>query len=102
MLEWLGMPVAASAHAGQVDQIMVLVHWLMLALFVGWGAFFLYVLLRFRRSRNPNASYAGTRGRFASLVEAGVLVSEIVLLAFFSIPFWSANVDAQPPEAGAT
>ena len=35
MREWLGMPVAASAHAGQVDQIMVLVHWLMLALFVG-------------------------------------------------------------------
>lgn len=28
-----------------------------------------------------------------------MLVSEIVLLAFFSIPFWSTNVDAQPPAA---
>ena len=97
MLDWLGMPIAASAHAGEVDQIMVLVHWLMLALFVGWGAFFTYVLFRFRRRRNPTASYTGARGRFASVVEVGVLVAEIVLLAFFSIPFWTRNVDAAPP-----
>ena len=97
MLEWLGLPVAASAHAAEVDHIMVLVHWLMLVLFVGWGGFFVYVLFRFRSRRNPQASYAGARGRFASVVEAGVLVAEIVLLAFFSIPFWSTNVDARPP-----
>jgi heme/copper-type cytochrome/quinol oxidase subunit 2 len=50
MQEWLGMPVPAAAHAGDVDQIMSLVHWLMLALFVGWSAFFAFVLVRFRRS----------------------------------------------------
>ena len=79
---------------------MVLVHWLMLVLFVGWGTFFVYVLFRFRSRRNPRASYQGAKGRFASVVEVGVLVSEIVLLAFFSIPFWSTNVDARPPAAG--
>ena len=102
MLQWLGVPVAASAHAGEVDRILVLVHWLMLVLFVGWGAFFAFVLFRFRSGRNPKASYAGTRGRFASVVEVGVLVSEIALLAFFSIPFWSTNVDAKPPDGAAT
>ena len=101
MLELLGMPVAASAHAAEVDRIMVLVHWLMVALFVGWGGFFTYVLIRFRRSRNPQASYAGARGRLASVVEVGVLAAEIILLAFFSIPFWSTNVDALPPSDGA-
>ena len=70
MLEWLGLPVAASSHAGDVYRIMVLVHWLMVTLFVGWGSFFIYVLYRFRRGRNPRASYAGARGRFASLVKA--------------------------------
>jgi cytochrome c oxidase subunit 2 len=100
-LRWLGLPVAASAHAAEVDQILVLVHWLMLALFAGWSVFFVYVLVRFRRRRNPQASYVGARGRFASAVEVGVLAVEIVLLAFFSIPFWSTNVDAQPPQAGA-
>ena len=56
MLQWLGVPVAASAHAGEVDRILVLVHWLMLVLFVGWGAFFAFVLFRFRSGRNPKAS----------------------------------------------
>lgn len=97
LLQWLGLPVQASAHAAEVDHILVLVHWLMAALFVGWSAFFVYVLVRFRRRRNPTASYAGTKGRYASAVEVGVLVAEITLLAFFSIPFWRANVDAHPP-----
>ena len=102
MLQWLGMPIAASSHAGDVDRIMVLVHWLMAVLFVGWGAFFVYVLFRFRKSRNPRASYLGARGRYASFVEGGVLAAEIVLLAFFSIPFWSTSVDALPPEPQST
>lgn len=98
MLEWLGLPIAASAHAAEVDRIMVLVHWLMLVLFVGWGSYFAYVLVRFRRARNPVASYQGARGRWSTGVEGGVLLAEIALLAFFSIPFWSTQVDALPVE----
>ena len=59
LLHWLGLPVAASAHAGEVDRIMVLVHWLMLTLFIGWSIFFIYVLLRFRRAAHPRADYGG-------------------------------------------
>ena len=102
MLDWLGMPVAASAHAGQVDVIMVLVHWMMLVLFVGWTLFFVYVVVRFRRSRHPVASYDGLRGKWSSWVEGGVLLAEVVLLAFFSVPAWSARVDDLPSEREAT
>jgi cytochrome c oxidase subunit II len=102
MLGWLRMPVAASAHAGDVDQIMVLVHWLMLVLFVGWGLFFLYVLVRFRRSAHPVASRLGMRGRWSTWIEGGVLAAEVILLAFFSIPVWSARVDAFPSERQST
>ena len=98
MLDFLGLPVAASAHAGEVDRIMALVHWLMVVLFVGWSIFFVYVLVRFRRRRNPQASYHGVRGRWSTWIEGGVLVAEVALLAFFSIPFWSTNVDALPAE----
>ena len=35
----------------------------MLVLFVGWGAFFLFVLFRFRKGANPKASYAGAQGQ---------------------------------------
>jgi heme/copper-type cytochrome/quinol oxidase subunit 2 len=97
MLEWLGMPVAGAAHAGEVDELMALVHWLMLVLFVGWSIFFVYVLVRFRRKAHPVASHEGVRGRWSTWLEGGVLVAEVVLLAFFSIPVWSARVDAFPP-----
>ncbi len=102
MLEWLGLPVAASAEAGAVDQIMALVHWLMLVLFVGWSAFFVYVLVRFRRTRQPAAAYHGVRARWATWVEGGVLAAEVALLAFFSVPVWSARVDALPHEHEST
>jgi heme/copper-type cytochrome/quinol oxidase subunit 2 len=79
VLIWLGLPVAASAHAGEVDRIMALVHWLMLLLFVGWSVFFVYVLLRFRSSAHPKADYRGVRGGWSNWVEGGVLVAEISL-----------------------
>jgi len=102
MVEWLGLPVAASAHADQIDRILVLVHWLMLVLFAGWSVFFLYVLVRFRRGRHPRASYHGLRGRWSSWVEGAVLAAEAILLAFFSVPAWSARVDAFPSEQEST
>ncbi len=98
MREWLGLPLAAAEHAGRIDELLVLVHWLMLVLFVGWSTFFVYVLVRFRRGSHPAATYKGVRARWASWVEAAVLAAEVVLLAFFSIPAWSARVDAFPPE----
>jgi len=101
MLELLGFPPAASAHAADIDRINVLVHWLMLVLFVGWGAFFIYTLVRFRRSAHPVADHAGIKGTVSKWIEGGVLVAEVVLLVFFSIPAWYARVDAFPAESEA-
>ena len=53
MLNLLGLPPQASTHAGDIDQMISLTHWLMVVLFVGWGAFFVYVLARFRQKANP-------------------------------------------------
>ena len=57
MTGWLGLPVQASAQAAHLDRITVLVHTLMAAMFIGWSVYFVYVLVRFRRRRQPNASY---------------------------------------------
>jgi cytochrome c oxidase subunit 2 len=81
---------------------MALVHWLMLVLFVGWSIFFVYVLVRFRRGAHPKALHHGMRGRWSTWIEGGVLAAEVVLLAYFSIPAWSARVDAFPSEQGST
>jgi cytochrome c oxidase subunit 2 len=96
MLQYLGMPAAASAHAGEIDNMMVLVHWLMLVLFVGWGAFFLFVLVKFRRGANPKASYTGARGKFAKSTEVAVALIEVALLVFYAIPAWARRVTNFP------
>ncbi len=54
--------VGAGRH---VDTLIIYMHWLMIALFVGWLGYFGYVLVRFRRARNPRADYRGvTEPRF--------------------------------------
>jgi cytochrome c oxidase subunit 2 len=98
MLELLGMPVAASAHAADIDYIIVVIHWLMAVLFVGWGAFFLYTLVRFRAGAHPKAIYEPMKGTLSKVVEAGVLAAEIIVLVFLSMPAWAERVAAFPPE----
>ena len=97
----LGLPLAASAHAAEVDHTMVLVHVLMAALFVGWILFFLFALYRFRRKNNPVADYRGVTSHTSSYLEVGVAIVEAVLLIGFSIPLWAKRVDAFPKESDA-
>jgi cytochrome c oxidase subunit 2 len=59
--DWLGLPPLATAHGGQIDSLIGWIHVFMLILFVGWGSFFVYALVRFRRSRNPVADYTGVK-----------------------------------------
>ena len=102
MLNYLGLPAAASSHAGDIDQMTVLVHWLMLVLFIGWGAFFLFVLFRFRRGANPKANYAGAKGKIAKSTEIAVAIVEVALLLFYAIPAWATRVKEFPAENEAT
>jgi cytochrome c oxidase subunit 2 len=94
-------PIQASTHAAEVDHMTILVHWLMLVLFVGWGLFFLFVLFRFRKSANPTASYTGAHGKFAKSTEVAVAIIEIALLVFYAIPAWATRVKAFPAESEA-
>ena len=101
MTEWLGLPALAAANGEQIDSLIGWTHIFMLVLFVGWGAFFTYVLIRFRKSRNPVANYTGAKSHASSYLEAGVLAVEMILLFGFSIPLWAARVDRLPPESEA-
>ena len=101
MTEWLGLPPLASAHGGQIDNMIGWTHVFMLILFVGWGGFFLYCLFRFRQSRNPVADYAGVKSHRSTYLEVGVAVVEAVLLFGFAIPLWAARVDRRPPDSEA-
>ena len=101
MTDWLRLPALASAHGGQIDGLIAWMHVFMLILFAGWGGFFAYALIRFRRSRHPVANYAGVKSHASSYLEIGVAVVEGILLFGFSIPIWAARVDRMPPESEA-
>jgi cytochrome c oxidase subunit 2 len=98
----LGMPDLASEHGQQVDNLIIYVHWLMMALFVGWLAYFAYALFRFHRSRNPKADYIGVRNHASNYIEIVVAVVEAVLLLFVAVPLWAKTVDKFPAEKDST
>ena len=102
MGELLGLPIQASEHAPEIDEMIILIHWLMAVLFVGWGAFYVYTLIRFRASANPKADYTGVTSHTSSYLEIGVAVIEAVLLIGFAIPAWAHRINDIPPEEEAT
>ena len=102
MGELLGLPIQASAHAEEIDQMIIIVHWLMAALFIGWGTFYIYTLVRFRASANPKADYEGVKSHTSSYLEIAIGVVEAVLLIGFAIPAWAHRVNEFPPEEEAT
>ena len=101
MTEWLGLPPLATTHGGQIDGLLGWIHVFMLVLFVGWGSFIAYALIRFRRSRQPVADYTGMKSHNSTYVEIGVAVVEAILLIGFAIPMWAARVGAMPSASEA-
>ena len=98
MTEWLGLPALAAVNGGQIDSLIGWTHIFMFVLFVGWGGFFTYCLVRFHRSRNPVADYKGVTSHTSTYLEGGVAIVEAILLLGFSIPIWASKVDHRPPE----
>lgn len=92
----LGLPINASAHGSQIDMMILFVHILMFALFIGWGTFFIFTLFRFSKSRQPKANYHGVHSHLSSFLEVAVAVIEAILLIGLSIPFWAKQVNAFP------
>lgn len=94
----LGLPPLASVHGADVDKLIIYVHYLMLVLFVGWSAYFIYTLWRFRKGRNPKADYSGVTSHASNYLELAIAGIEVFLLVGFAIPLWARVADDFPPE----
>ena len=97
LLQYFGLPVVnASTQGPAIDNIISIVHWLMAVLFVGWGVFFIYTLIRFRASKNPKADYHGVKSHFSSYLEIVIAVIEVGLLFGFAFPIWASRINDVP------
>jgi len=104
LLDWLhkyGLPQNLSIQGEFIDNANVLLHWLMLFLFAGWGVFFIVSLYKFSSSKNKKASYTGVKSHLSSLLEGAVAIIEIVALFGFSYPIWTYRVNEVPDQRDA-
>ena len=83
---FLSFPKDASLYGYKADVLNGWEHLLMLILFVSWGIFLIYILIKFASSNNPKASYHGMKGKFSKYTEGGVVLFEIFLLFALAIP----------------
>ncbi len=98
----LQLPMLASEHGKRVDALIIYVHWLMIALFIGWIAYFFYAIYRFRKSKNPKADYVGAKTHASTYIEVAVAVVEGVLLLGMAVPLWARSVDQFPSAKDST
>lgn len=94
---YLGLPSVGSSHGLEMDYMNGWVHWLMLILFIGWGAFFIFTVIKFRAKANPNADYEGVKSNFSKYTEVGIVVFEAILLVGFAYPIWNELKTDVPP-----
>lgn len=91
----LGLPVLASEHGAQIDQLLGIIHLIMLVAFILWGVFFVVPLFRFRKSKRPQAVYRGLKSWIPWVFVAAMAGLEGLLLFNYSIPFWDEHVAAE-------
>lgn len=85
-----------SQHGPMVDQMLEVVHWFMLVLFIGWSAYLTVTIWKGYHKRTPKANYHGIQSHASSHIEIGVIIVELILLLGFAFPLWANRVDQFP------
>ena len=84
-----GLPIDVSTNGWEIDRLIIVIHIIMGVLFVGWFAFFVYSIFRFRARPGHKAEYHVKHFKLPTYLEVAVALTEVVLLAAFSFPIWS-------------
>jgi len=96
-----GMPTDLSTTGHSIDQLIYIVHYFMIALFVGWAIFMVVTLIRFRKREGHKASYQSTTTKVPKYIEIGIVLFEAFLLIGLSFPIWNYYKDEPPPKEEA-
>jgi len=88
-----------SKNGHSIDQLIHIMHIFMIALFVGWGIFFVLCLLKYRQRPGHSADYKLVKTKAPKMLEVAVAIFEAVLLVGLSMPVWARVRDELPTDA---
>lgn len=98
---WL--PKSASTFSAEIDTAISLVHVLMGIMFILWGVFFVYFLVRFRKTAGRAVDRKGFPRAFVPIsMVAFVALFDAYMLIGHDIPFWHHLKTDFPPEEEST
>lgn len=96
-----GVPKSISTHGAEVDNLISILHWFMLVLFVGWGIYLAYCLIKFRAREGRVADTSHKHFTLPKYVEIGIVIFEAFLLIGLSGPIWARVKNDLPQAADA-
>lgn len=85
----LTLPIQASTFAQEIDFGIYLIHAAMIGIFVLWGIFFTYLLIRYRRRPGVAAEHKEGNVLYSLIPDFLVLIFEVSLIVMYAIPVWS-------------
>lgn len=84
-----GLPRDISTDGAGIDHLFYTLHYFMLALFIGWGIYLVYCLIKFRERPGHVADVSVKHFSLPKYLEFGIVIFEASLLIFFSYPIWA-------------
>lgn len=94
--KWL--PPDLSAHGQGIDNLIWVLHVFSLVLFVGWGIFMMYCLIKFRARDGHKAVYEPVKAVATKYIEVAVVIIEVLLLVGLSMPVWAKYKEEIKPD----
>jgi cytochrome c oxidase subunit 2 len=92
------LPVQASSYAAEIDKGIWILHIAMFAIFILWGIFFTYLLMKYRaRGGSRKAEDIKISVQASLAPDIAVLTFEILLVIFYAVPSWS-DIKMNVPE----
>ena len=94
-----GLPIQASSFAAEIDRGLWIIHIAMALIFVLWGVFFIYLLVRYRQRDGHKAERDHLPLAVSLAPDMAVLAFEILLVVIYAVPSWrKMKIDVPPAE----
>lgn len=97
-----GLPVQASTYAAKIDWTLYLMHLVMIAIFVLWGIFMGYCLIRYRHREGVTAVYSHHTDWESYVPDVLILAFDLWLIFVVGIPIWAHIREELPAPENAT